>query len=244
MNSIPSIKSLLRAVHLEDLGRHLFHWARRLHRRALGIDRDLIQDYLSATSVRKLHIGCGDRRLPGWLNSDFLPWRRDILQLDAARVFPLADGQFDYAFSEHMIEHIPYEAGLNMLRECHRVLKPGGRLRIATPNLEFLIDMYTEPKTELQVSYLHWARKSFTPHAPEQSDTFVINNFFRAWDHQFIYDEKTLRYALEVAGFANVERFPVNVSDTGDLAGLECEENLPPGFYRLETMVLEGRKLS
>jgi predicted SAM-dependent methyltransferase len=57
---------------------------------------------------------------------------------------------FDYVFSEHMIEHVSYAEGLLMLRECLRVLKPGGRIRIATPSLEVLLDLYKPSKTPIQ----------------------------------------------------------------------------------------------
>ena len=70
-----------------------------------------------------------------------------VYQLDVTKPFPFQSGIFDAVFSERMIEHIPYLAGRSTLQECFRVLKAGGMIRISTPNLHFLIDLYDHPAT-------------------------------------------------------------------------------------------------
>ena len=65
-----------------------------------------------------------------------------FVYMDATALFPLPDASFDYIFSEHVIEHMSYADGGRMLRECLGVLKPGGRIRIATPNLVRLLGLY------------------------------------------------------------------------------------------------------
>ena len=117
-------------------------WRRR--RGSGALDRRLIEDYLARGGPAKLHIGCGENLLEGWLNSDLYPGSDRVLHFDATGRFPFADATFDYVFSEHMIEHVPYEGALSMLRECRRVLKPGGRARISTPDLRFLVGLYAE----------------------------------------------------------------------------------------------------
>ena len=99
-------------------------------RRALwciGRDAD-IREYLDAHPVRKLQIGAGYNMLDGWLNVDFNPYTRQPgqLYLNATRRFPFADASLDYVFSEHMIDHIWWPDGQTMLKESHRILKPGG----------------------------------------------------------------------------------------------------------------------
>ena len=241
---ITQAKRILRAAHLEDLGRALHHNMRRFKRRILGVDKRLVRDYLASYPIKKLHIGCGSHIIDGWLNSDFLPPSRDILQLDATSRFPFSDEVFDYIFSEHMIEHLSYPQGAFMLSECHRILRQGGKVRISTPDLAFLINLYGHNKSLIYLNYIKWATDAFIQTAPEYMDTFVINNFVRAWDHLFIYDEKTLRLSLENSGFVNVVRCETNASEDKTLCGLECEKNLPEGFYRLETVTLEGTKRS
>ena len=94
----------------------------RLKRTALNVDNIILADYFRKNDVAKLHIGCGDNIIDGWLNSDFRPKSHKKLHLDATGAFPLPNESFDYIFSEHMIEHIPYEKANNMLTECCRAL--------------------------------------------------------------------------------------------------------------------------
>jgi predicted SAM-dependent methyltransferase len=190
----------------------------------------------------KLHIGCGDHALPGWLNTDQFPNTGDIMHLDATRPFPFNNETFDYVFSEHMIEHLPYPDGLKMLAECHRVLKPSGKIRISTPNLALLIDIARANKSDLQRAYIKCASRTFIDGAPEDNETFVINNFVRDRGHTFIYDENTLRGAMTSVGFAQITKFDLQESRDVALRDLENETSMPPGFLRLETLTLEGTK--
>jgi predicted SAM-dependent methyltransferase len=220
-------------------------WSRDLitSRRLLrGVDRQVTRHYLENHQVRKLHLGCGRNILPGWLNSDFYPKSPEVLHLDARGRFPLADEQFDYIFSEHMIEHLAYPKGVSMLRECFRVLRPGGRLRISTPDLAFLVDLRRSDRSPLQEEYIRWATHKFVDHAPYADATFVINNFVRRWGHLFIYDEKTLREGFTAAGFADLTRCQLNESTDPVLRDLENEKRMPKGFLRLETMTIEAVK--
>lgn len=196
--------------------------------------------YFAAHPVAKLHLGCGDHLLDGWLNTDAAPRVAGVAALDAARPLPFADASFDYVFSEHLLEHMPYPQGCAMLAECRRVLKPGGVMRLATPDLAFLVDLYRPDKSELQLAYLAWSKQCFLPWAPSADDTFVINNAVRDWGHCFIYDEKVLRHALAQAGFSAVVRCRLMASTVAALAGLENEARTPPGLLALETMVFEA----
>jgi predicted SAM-dependent methyltransferase len=216
---------------------------RRQISRSFGrLDHDIAARYLAQSKEPKLHIGCGDHALPGWLNTDHFPNTGGIMHLDATRPFPFNDDTFDYVFSEHMIEHIPYRDGLKMLAECHRVLKPSGKIRISTPNLAFLIGLARTNKSDLECAYINWASRTFIDGAPEDNETFVINNFVRDWGHTFIYDEKTLRGAMTSVGFAQITKFDLQESHDVALRDLENETRIPPGFLRLETLSLEGTK--
>jgi predicted SAM-dependent methyltransferase len=205
-------------------------------------DRELIEAYLGSHGVARLHIGCGENTLAGWLNSDFSPMAGEVIRLDAAKPFPFDDDRFDFIYSEHMIEHLPYAEGMSMLSECYRVLRSGGILRLTTPDLGFLIELYRDDKSGLQEDYIKWATDTFISSAPDYIDTIVINNFFRDWGHQFVYDKKTLRSALERTGFAAITECEVRESRHGDLRGLENKDRMPEGFLELESMVFEAAK--
>jgi len=205
-------------------------------------DQEIIDDYFRRERVRKLHIGCGGNILKGWLNSDYNSVHSDVIFLDATKPFPFNNDEFDYLFSEHVIEHFDFAKGFAMLLECHRILKPGGKLRISTPDLLFLIDLHRAEKSELQKEYIKWSTDNFIKAAPYYAETFVINNFVRDWGHTFIYDENVLRYSLTSAGFEEIIKCDVNESLYSELKGLENDDRMPSAFLRLESLVLEAAK--
>lgn len=192
--------------------------------------------------MKKLHLGCGQHILPGWDNADFEPQRLDVLYVDARKKFLFQDNFYDFIFTEHMIEHVSFADGKNMLLECYRILKPGGRIRISTPNLDFLVGLYKENKTDIERHYINWAGTVFTPWAPFPDESFVINNFVRDWGHQFIYNEKTLRWALANTGFHSVTRHNIFESTVAEFKDLENKHRMPPEFLQLETFTLEAVK--
>ena len=72
---------------------------------------------MKATKVRKLQLGAGGNNVPGWLNTD-IDVGSNQAYVDATKPFPFSDGSINYVFSEHVIEHLTYEQGLGMLKEC------------------------------------------------------------------------------------------------------------------------------
>ena len=228
---------------------------RRLSASHLGIKHDqrLIDRYLrDVTTERKLQLGCGRNWLEGWLNSDYFPRTSDILQLDVTIALPFEDDTFDYIFSEHVIEHISYPEGAYMLEECFRVLKPGGVLRVGTPDLAFLVNLYREDeaasqsRTQIEQEFLEYFLaneiKDRETNAPVDFDTYLINKFVRAWGHEFIYDEKSLRHMMTTLGFAGITRCEVMESEHQALSDLENIDRKPPGHIALETIVMEATK--
>jgi predicted SAM-dependent methyltransferase len=201
-------------------------------------DRRILQCLSRKGVTTSLHLGCGGNEIPGWLNTDLYPTSPSILSLDATKPFPFANDTFDYVFSEHMIEHIPYPAGCFMLRECFRVMKPGGTIRISTPDLRFVVDLYNCPHDD----YIRWATEQLIPWAPVADRAFVVNNFFRDWGHQFIFDDRTLSASLRETGFINIARRELKESNVEALRGLENETRMPSGFLSLETLTLEANK--
>ena len=198
----------------------------------------------------KLHLGCGRNLLDGWINTDFNTAKfRGSDFLDVTEKFPYDDNSVDYVFSEHMIEHISYQDGKFMIEESFRVLKSGGKIRISTPDLKFLINLYTEDKTDLQKRYIDYSVNHASYNVSIGTDTFIINNFVRDWDHTFIYDEKTLKSLFESVGFSDVKSYLITESEDENLKNLEHttdEINIKQGqtkeFLQLETFTLEANK--
>jgi predicted SAM-dependent methyltransferase len=231
----------------------------------------VVSDYLASHAVRKLQVGCGGNILSGWLNSDLNPVRsmgvylanrrmsdtnrgaaprplRDVIFVDATKPLPFRDRVFDYVFSEHMIEHIPFRDAMGLLKDVFRVLKPGGKLRLSTPDLAFLIALSDSQKTDVQRRYIAWATATFQPGLQgladaADADTFIINNFVRNWGHQFIYDQKTLWSALASCGFCQMKRCDPGESCDVNLCGIESHgRRIGDEFNRLESIVVEATK--
>jgi len=214
----------------------------RLTRLVSGRDRVLIDRYLAAHPVARLQIGSGLNDLPDWLNTDFNPSGSQIF-LDATRPFPLPDNSFDTVYSEHMIEHVPWHGGRAMLRECYRVLKPGGTIRIVTPDLAFLVRLLHDPTAPQHAEYIRYSMKQYGIDGPEGSAAHVVNHFVRAWGHQFIYDEATLRGLMQECGLTAITAYALDTSGQPALAGLAKVHRMPEGFLSMESLVLEARKV-
>lgn len=224
---ISAIKQVLRV--LPFLYRKTVFWRKRV-----------VGEYLKSHEIAKLQIGCGPYPLEGWLNTDVYTRLRkgSPMYMDAGKPFPLPGASFDYIYSEHLFEHLTYAQATNMLKECYRVLKPNGVIRIATPNLRFLLDLYLHPEKEINKAYIEFnVGRSEMPPAP----VYVVNYFHTTWGHKIIYDPETLSAFLKEIGFKDICQCEVSKSNHEVLCGVEQHFNyLQYEFNLLETMVLEA----
>jgi hypothetical protein len=94
--------------------------------------------------MRGLNLGCGARIHPDWENIDFTASAPGVRAHDLRRGIPYADSSFDVVYHSHLLEHFSKQSAPAFLRECYRVLKPGGTTRIAVPDLERIARAYLE----------------------------------------------------------------------------------------------------
>ena len=118
------------------------------NRRRLQKASEFMRNYIATHDVRKLHVGCGGNYLDTWLNSDLIPDNTNIVALDASKLFPLPSETFDYVYCEHLFEHLSFIQQMNFLDETYRILKPEGKIRIATPDFDFLARLAGNKKSE------------------------------------------------------------------------------------------------
>ena len=163
----------------------------------------------------KLHIGCGERYLPGWKHLDARKFPHvDYVtdKLDALDMF--ADNSLEEIYACHVLEHMPRSRIRNAsvaggivnrvsstvdrgvfnessaLREWHRILKPDGILRLAVPDFEAVVEEYLSSRNLELVMGLLYGGQNYE------------YNF-----HYQTYDFKRLSALLKVAGFSSVERY-------------------------------------
>jgi SAM-dependent methyltransferase len=197
--------------------------------------------YAAAEPVPRLDIGTSERILPGWFSVDVQPFYAGQYFMDAKARFPFADASFAFVRSEHMIEHVPFGDGMQMLRECYRVLKPGGVVRIATPDLRKLARLYDDPPTPAQQAYrdaiCNHARATYGSDQPG----VVINHMYAYEGHDFIYDSGTLGEGLRKAGFIDVVESAPGVSSHPIFAGTDTHVGADD-WVTFETLTMEARK--
>jgi len=82
--------------------------------------------------MNKLNLGCGENIKEGWVNLDSAALPGVDVTHDIEKIpFPFKDGEFDEILCRDVLEHVEY---IPTLRELHRILKPGGVLRIQVPH--------------------------------------------------------------------------------------------------------------
>ena len=106
----------------------------------------------STTAPRMLNLGCGHRFHPDWVNVDIAPQSPEVMKCDVSRGIPFPDQTFDVVYHSSMIEHFRRDDAPRFIAECLRVLKPGGVIRIATPDLEQICELYLKVLRALPAS--------------------------------------------------------------------------------------------
>ena len=81
---------------------------------------------------------------PAWCNIDLVSHDPNVLEHDLTQGIPFDDGSYDAVYHSHVLEHLEPAEAKKMLTECCRVLRPGGVLRVAVPDLEQITRLYLE----------------------------------------------------------------------------------------------------
>lgn len=164
--------------------------------------------------VIKVHVGCGPHVFEGWKNLDVAPGPGGIKR-DLRHGLGFGPASVDFIFSEHFIEHLTREEGQRFFQEAYAALKPGGVLRISTPDLDFLFKCYKTGRID-----------AWSPTWNPKSPAAMINEGLRLWGHQFVYDHEEMREGLLMAGFNSVTKAQWHKSKHKELTGLEVRPSI------------------
>lgn len=202
---------------------------------------------------RRLNLGCGSTVPEGWVNVDYalgarlcrfplfnflnkrlkffnLDWDDRIFIHDLQKDFPWENGTIDVVYSSHTLEHFTKEQGQFFLQEAHRVLRPGGTIRIVVPDLKYYVERYNTGDLAAD-DFLEEISVLYRNKSPLKAK---LAPFFM-YPHKCMYDTPALLKALSKVGFEANERKPFD-SDISDISGIER-----PG-RTTNAVIVEGKK--
>jgi predicted SAM-dependent methyltransferase len=187
-----------------------------------GIAKATLPNYLahkylngvrSSSGPLHLHLGCGPRYLKGFMNIDANPFNKVDLWLDVRNGLPFPEAYADSIYSTHMFEHFYPDELQRLLKECFRVLRPGGGIRLIVPSLNNAIVAYAEKRHK-------WFYDDYPRHFDSLGGRFS-NFVFCDGQHRTAFDLSYLDEVLRAAGFREVEE-----SEEG--RSRLYEESVPP----------------
>lgn len=224
----------------------------------------------------KVNLGSGYQGLEGWLNYDnsiiarFSRWpgvirllvKLGLLQKgylgikwppiiihDCRRGIPLDNDSVDFVYTSHFLEHLYRHEALAILRECRRVLKPGGVTRIAVPDLDKLVESYCKRRSEAFAAampdgfggncfadrflwYLYAVERNCIN--PPSLLTRMMEPFLHR--HKWMYNYESMAMLVSSAGLVQIERKRYREGSCADVQQLDV---LPD-----ETLYVEARRES
>jgi hypothetical protein len=166
--------------------------------------------------VIKVNFGCGfEGKLPGWINVDLSPRGGPDVIADLSKDLPFANRSVDFIHTEDFIAALELEQAKHFLRECARILKPTGVMRVLTPDLAKLCRSYLEQPEWLVET---WDRTVGVPLAT-RSACEVVNLGVRLAG-KFHYDAPTFRQVAAGCGLRAVQ-VAWNQSEHAELRNLD-----------------------
>ena len=137
----------------------------------------------------KLHLGCGKRNFPGWEHIDAGNFEH-VTSHDVTKL-PYPDNSVDIIYASHLIAYFDRTEVKSVLREWKRVLKPGGLLRVATPDFKAMSKLYVKNKSCTLDSFL----------GP------LYGKLEGGIYHKTVYDLYSLMEVLIIAGFKTPHKY-------------------------------------
>jgi len=161
-----------------------------------------------------VNLGSGHWKLDGWINIDIDFGSRPDVCANLVGGLPLRDACADYMHTEDFIDVLDLEQAARFLSECHRILKPGGVIRVLTPDVEQLARLYLHEPEALKAL---WRNHVGVP-LRYGTAAEILNVGMRFTDHTFLYDAETFARLASDAGF-RAERVSFQSSAKAELRG-------------------------
>jgi predicted SAM-dependent methyltransferase len=150
-----------------------------------------------------MNLGSADDRVPGFVAVDFFS---PNVGYGADLRYPLLidDAIFDGIFTEHTLEHLNYVEVAKVLRECQRILKPCGMIRIIVPDLSIFVEHYASKNDSW---FRDWEREVLRPRGRSMNSRIEALSFVtQEYGHRSAWDFETMEGFLARAGFTDIHR--------------------------------------
>jgi predicted SAM-dependent methyltransferase len=183
----------------------------------------------------KVNVGAGNVHLDGWINTD-VAWRLPMY-LDIAKPWPVPPGSVDRIYADNVIEHFPLPVSRAVLRHCWDALSVGGRVRLATPDVERTARAYLE-NPQLTAAHLERHRRHGYL-AEHPVDMLRVTYAYHGHHKGYCFDWAALSAELAAAGFVDIFRYEAGQSDDPAFRGLERRHEPTEAATEL---IVEARK--
>ena len=160
----------------------------------------------------------------------------DVRFGDIVEGLPLPDGSADGVYASHVLEHLSYTDFWKALKNTYRVLKPGGYFRLIVPDLEARARMYLERLDAGVHDANSWFIDSMSMGARHRArgTRSIVRSALGHSAHLWMWDEPSIRAALEHVGFVHARRCQFN--DSADEAFRAVEDR---GRFRDEGQAID-----
>lgn len=138
----------------------------------------------------KLHLGCGEKHIDGFINIDSRNLKGVDLVDDISKLESIESGSVDLIYACHVLEHFGRHKYMDVIKRWYVLLKPGGVIRISIPDFEAVCEHYNENK---DVSVLRGFLYG--------GQNYAENYHYCTWDFKSIVKD------LNSVGFKNVEKY-------------------------------------
>ena len=164
----------------------------------------------------KINLGSGHGKLDDWVNVDIDRESQPDVCANLAGGLPFASDVARLVHTEDFIDQLELDQAAGFLRECHRILSPGGVLRVLTPDMRKLADLYLNDPAQLKTLWNSFVGVPLSLETPGE----IFNIGMRFAGHTFLYDEETFKALASRCGF-DARRVDYQQSEEPELRGLD-----------------------
>lgn len=97
---------------------------------------------INSPDAKRLHLGCGNIRLPNFCNVDILTTPAVDVVSDISKLENFTDNSIELIYACHVLEHFSHDQAVKVLRRWFDVLKPNGELRVSVPDIDRIVMIY------------------------------------------------------------------------------------------------------